>query len=223
MVKGKTALLLGATGLVGKALLLHLLDDDLFAEVKVFVRRSTEVEHPKLSEYFIDFDAPDNWKNLIYGDVLFSAFGTTLKNAGGKKQQYKIDYTYQFQMAKAAAENGVKEYVLVSSAGASAGSMFFYPRMKGELDRDVQQLGFKHVSLIKPSVLDGNREGAARSGESFAITWGNRLKNVPFLQKYRPIKDAIVAKAMVNAFKLNGKKSSQSYSLNEVFTLANKY
>lgn len=222
MVKGKTAIILGATGLVGKALLKQLLIDPNFSEVKVFVRRSTTLADSKLTEYFIDFDAPGNWSNLIYGDVLFSAFGTTLGTAGSKEKQYKIDYTYQYQMAKIAAANGVKEYVLVSAAGASTRSPFFYPRMKGELDRDVQNVGFKYVSLIKPSVLQGERN-EIRGGEKFAIKWGNRLKNVPIIKRYRPIKDVTVAKAMINACKLNRKESVNVYQLNAVFTLAEKF
>lgn len=216
---GKIALVLGATGLVGKALVQQLLADSYFSEVRVFVRRSTELQNPKLSEIFVDFDTPEKWKNLVYGDVLFSAFGTTLKKAGSKENQYKIDYTYQFNLAKAAAINGVKNYVLVSSAGASANSTFFYPRMKGELDRDVQGLGFETVTLIKPSVLEGVRE-ESRTGESTAILVGKLFKKLPFIKKYRPIKDTIVAKAMINAYKSDQKILLNIYGLEAVFKLA---
>lgn len=216
---GKIAMVLGATGLVGKALVEQLLSDSEFSEVRVFVRKSTEIHDPKLSEIFIDFDAPDKWKNLVFGDVLFSAFGTTLKKAGSKKNQYKIDYTYQFQMAKAAAQNNVKSYVLVSAAGASDKSSLFYSRMKGELDRAVQHLGFHSVSLIKPSVLEGLRTDA-RMGERVAIAVGNLFIRVPIIKKYRPIKDTIVAKAMVNAYKSSKNTSLNIYELEDVFKLA---
>lgn len=217
---GKTALVLGATGLVGNALVKQLLVDPFYSEVRIFVRKSTEIEDPKLTEIFIDFDSPDKWKNLVYGDVLFSAFGTTLSKAGSKTNQYKIDYIYQYQMAKAAASNGVSHYVLVSSAGASEHSSFFYPRMKGELDRDVQDLGFAFVSLIKPSVLEGLR-GEPRTGEKVAILFSKVLKSVPFVKKYRAIKAETVAKAMSNGFKILSKKQLNVYELEAVFSLAN--
>lgn len=219
MVKGKTAIVLGATGLVGRALVNQLLSDNAIWEVKVFVRRSTEINHRKLSEFFIDFDEPENWKNLIFGDVLFSAFGTTLQTAGSKENQYKIDYTYQYQMAKAAAENGVKDYVLVSAAGASEKSNFFYPRMKGQLDRDVQNLGFASVSILKPSVLAGNRK-EPRAGEKAAIVLGNIFKFIPLIRNYRPVDVDIVAKAMINAFKVPHKKELQVYPPGEIFKIA---
>src|SRR5689334_5676279 len=99
---GRTAMVIGATGLVGSHLVQLLLHDDRFAVVKIFARRSTGIQHPKLQERIIDFDHPERWKHLITGDVLFSALGTTLKTAGSKEAQYKIDHTYQFNVAKAA-------------------------------------------------------------------------------------------------------------------------
>ena len=99
----KTALLIGATGLVGGALLDLLLNDNRFEKVKVFVRRSTGESHPKLEEYQVDFDTLLTWKEFLKGDVLFSALGTTLKKAGSKEAQYKIDYTYQYELAKASS------------------------------------------------------------------------------------------------------------------------
>ena len=138
----KTAVVIGATGLVGSELVALLLADSRFETVKVFVRRSTGRQHPKLEEHLVNFDAVETWKEQLTGDVLFSAMGTTLKQAGSKDAQYKIDYTYQYNVAKAAAENGVPQYVLISSAGASPKSRIFYSRMKGELEESVKKLTF---------------------------------------------------------------------------------
>ena len=111
--------------MVGTALVSQLLENDNYSEVISFVRRKSDSAQPKLTEHIVDFDKPDLWKNLVKGDVLFSAMGTTIKAAKTKDNQYKVDYTYQFETAKAACESGVPVYVLVSSAGASSSSLNF--------------------------------------------------------------------------------------------------
>src|ERR1700761_7880367 len=118
----KTAIVIGATGLVGKQLVQQLLKDTRFEQVKIFVRKSTGISNSKLQEHVVDFDQPDTFKRALTGDVLYSALGTTLSAAGSKDAQYKVDYTYQYQVAKTAAANGVKEYVLISAAGSAPDS-----------------------------------------------------------------------------------------------------
>lgn len=193
----KTACIIGATGLIGKQLLKQLLENENFTTIKVFTRRSVGIVHPKLNEYLIDFEKPEEWKNLVTGDVLFSCLGTTLKTAGSKKNQFKVDFTFQYQFAQLAAENEIPAFVLVSSAGANAKSSMFYPRMKGELDEAVSRLNFHHICILRPSILDGKRE-EKRLTEKISI----RITKVLFrfiFRKYRPIKDEIVAQAMINA------------------------
>jgi aspartate-semialdehyde dehydrogenase len=102
----KTAIIIGATGLVGNQLLRKLLLDTTFSQVKIFVRRPTTITHEKLQEKIIDFRNIELIKNEITGDVLFSSLGTTLKQAGSKAAQYEVDYTYQYQFAQFANENG---------------------------------------------------------------------------------------------------------------------
>src|SRR5687768_11407540 len=116
---GLTAIVIGATGLVGSALVQQLLLDERFSLVKIFVRRSINMNHPNLEEHIIDFEKLDEWDHLITGDVLFSALSNQLKQAGSKDAQYKIDHSYQYYVTKSAAHNGVPVYVLVSSAMAS--------------------------------------------------------------------------------------------------------
>jgi len=113
MIKKRKALVIGATGLVGSHLVGQLLDSDDFRAVKIFVRRKTALEHRKLEEYVVDFDSIEEWENLLTGDVLFSTLGTTLRKAGSKEAQYKVDYSYQYEVAKTAAQNSVKSYALV--------------------------------------------------------------------------------------------------------------
>jgi uncharacterized protein YbjT (DUF2867 family) len=214
----KTALVIGATGLVGKQLVQQLLADDRFIRVVVFVRRTTGVQHPKLQEHLIDFDAVDNWKDRIQGDVLFSTLGTTIKKAGSQDAQYKIDYTYQYNFAKAAADNGVPTYVLVSSAGATPSSRIFYSRMKGELEETVKKLPFQYIRIIQPGLLAGDRE-EVRMGEKIAYGITSLFKFIPGLDAYRPYQDTVVAKALINAALAEGEKV-KIYTLRDIFLLA---
>ena len=210
----KTACILGATGLVGSELLSQLLSNNDYEKVHIFLRREIDLTHPKLKKHLINFDNTDSWKELVTGDVLFSAFGTTISKAGSKDAQYKIDYTYQYEFAKAAAENGVKNYVLISSAGANANSSSFYTRIKGELDEAVKQLSFNHVSILRPSFLDGNRK-ESRLGETIGIAVAKALSFIPIIKKYAPIQVSNVAKAMIEAEKRN-QQPYKVWELNEI-------
>jgi len=214
----RTALVLGATGLVGSELVKQLLDDDYYTKVKVFVRRSLGISNPKLEELIIDFDTPELWANELLGDVIYSAFGTTLKKAGSKEAQYKIDYHYQYLVLRLACENAVPDCVVVSAPGASIASKFFYNKMKGELDRDVAKLGFDRLVLIKPSVLWGKRD-ETRFGESFGIVLGNLLSWIPGIRKYRPIRGATVAQAMIYAIKNPADHSIVQYTADQLFEM----
>ena len=94
------ALLIGATGATGHDLTNQLLDDSNYTEVVLFVRRSTGKSHPKLKEYIVDFSKPESFSDIITGDVLFSCLGTTLKTAGSKENQWKIDFDIPVSFAE---------------------------------------------------------------------------------------------------------------------------
>ena len=214
----KHALLIGATGLVGSHLLKLILDDDCFKSVAVFVRRSTGITHPRLKEHIIDFEKPLEWQYLVKGDVIFLALGTTLKKAGNKQAQYRVDHSYQYQFASMAALNGVPELVLVSSAGARQESWFFYMRMKAELERDIERLDFKKKVFIRPGALTGPRQ-EKRVGEHIGVAVLRLVNGIGLFRKYRPIHAGVVAIAMLNA-SLNEYKGLKLYELDEVFGLA---
>lgn len=194
------AVLIGATGLVGREILKRLLDDPEFKEVQVFHRRSTGLQHPKLREEIIDFEQLGEWQEKIKGDVLFSALGTTLKVAGSKEEQYKVDYSYQFKIAAAAKNNGMETLVLISSTGANANSPFFYLRMKGELERAVENLHFKFLHILQPGPLTGDRE-VPRLSEKVSTALLALLPKIKPLAAYLPVKAEQVALKAVAASK----------------------
>jgi len=216
----KIANVIGATGLVGSNLVQQLLKDTRFEKVNVFVRHSTGIKNNKLQEHIVNFDEPDKWKKLLAGDVLYSAMGTTLKEAGSKDAQYKIDYTYQYQAAKAAAANGVKEYVLVSAAGSSPDAKIFYSKMKGELEQAVQKLPFEAIHIMRPGMLTGER-ARVRTGEKIGVGVMNIISMIPGLRQLKPIQGGEVAKAMINATFCHT-SGIHIYSMGEMHQLASR-
>lgn len=188
--------LIGATGLVGEQLTLQLLEHPEFEKVRSFVRRPSGMTHPKLEEITIDFDQPLSWKHLVQGHVLFSTLGTTIKKAKTKENQYRVDYTYQFEFAKAASENQMPVYVLVSSMGADPKARVFYSRMKGELEKDVSKLPLGKLIIFRPSILDGERK-ESRVGEKIGLAISRVLTKFIF-KKYQPTPVDLLAKRMIN-------------------------
>ena len=193
------ALVIGATGAVGKDLVDLLLKDDSFESVSVFVRRPLGIENPRLTVHLVDFDLPGQWHHLLTGDVLFSCLGTTIKAAGSQEAQWKVDYTYQYEAAKAARENGVGTYALVSAVGASPKSGFFYNRMKGELDEAVKQLGFPACYILQPPSLI--RKGSDRFGEKAGVAVLKAFNAIGLMRSYKPMPTEEVAAAMVRLVK----------------------
>ncbi len=216
--KDNTALVIGATGLVGSHLVTRLLQDERFGKVVIFVRRTTGIADSKLEEHIIDFEKPEQWKHLVNGDVLFSSLGTTRSKAGSKDAQKRVDYDYQYQFAEAAAGNDVPVLVLVSSVGAKASSPLFYTRIKGELERDVQALSFEKVVIVQPGPLYGERE-EQRTGEELGMRVVGAMNRIGLMKKYRPIHGDTVALAMINAC-LDNRKGKYTYSDIQLFGLA---
>jgi uncharacterized protein YbjT (DUF2867 family) len=215
-----TAIVIGATGLVGSELTRLLSANEQFERIKVFIRRPLEVKLPKVEEYVINFDRPEQWKGLVNGDILFSALGTTLKQAGSKGAQFKVDYKYQYNFAKVASDNGVPNYILISAAGASSSSRIFYSRIKGNLEKDVKKLLFQYITILRPGLLTGNRK-EKRMGEQIGFSLLSVLHHIPGLKSLKPIHATTVAQAMINSVHHHPKPINE-YSLLEVFKLAAK-
>jgi uncharacterized protein YbjT (DUF2867 family) len=212
------AIVIGATGLVGLQLVQLLLKDNRFTEVVIFVRKPTKMVHAKLKEHVVNFDNPTAWKYLVTGDVLFSAMGTTLRKAGSKEAQYKVDYTYQYEVAAVAAANGVPIYTLVSAAGSDPSSKLFYSKMKGELEMTIEKLPFKSTTIIRPGMLSGPRQ-ETRIGELIGIAIMKVISILPGLHNLKPISGKKVAKAMINAA-TDQNVGIHKYTLGDVYKLA---
>lgn len=194
----KTALLFGASGLVGGFCLEQLLASPLYSKVKVFNRRKLDIKHPKYEEYIINFDDLSEYKDWMVGEDVFCCLGTTRKKAGSKVAFSKVDYTYVLEVAKLAAKNKANQFLLVSAIGADTDSMFFYNQVKGEIENAVQNLNYWSVHIFRPSLLLGNRN-EMRIGEKVAMIASGLFNIVTnrLAPKYSAVHGEQVAKAMI--------------------------
>ncbi|MBT2637672.1 MULTISPECIES: oxidoreductase [unclassified Bacillus (in: firmicutes)] len=194
---GKTALIAGATGLIGKELLQFLLNANEYDKVVAIVRRPIGIEHPKLDERIVEFDHLEQYKEFFSVEDVFCALGTTIKKAKTKEAMWKIDVDYPVAIARLASSQGAKKFLLVSSMNADPGSPIFYPKMKGKLEEEVKQIPFETTAIFRPSLLLGERN-EFRLGEKAAAAI---FTKVPFLfrgpfKKYKAIEGRTVASAM---------------------------
>lgn len=190
------AIVIGATGAVGKDLVEELLSRREYEKIITFTRRSLDIKSEKIESCIIDFDRPSDWAHLVKGDVLFSALGTSLKQAGSKEAQYRIDHDYQLSFAKAARENGVPHAVLVSSLGADPSSSFFYMKLKGIIERDVEALQFPQLSILRPPSLI--RKHAKRPAETVSVKLFQLANTLGLFKTMAPVPTEAVARKMAD-------------------------
>lgn len=190
----KTALVVGASGLVGWHCLQQLLEDKYYDRVIALSRNSLGFEHVKLLNHVVDFDNLQQLAEVCAADHVFSAIGTTIKKAGSQEAFYKVDFTYAYEVAKAAKNNDAQTHVLISSVGADAGSLLFYPKTKGELEAAITALDFDRNIILRPSLLLGERN-EKRFGEKIAKRLNNIFKFI--VPRYQGIEAETVAKAMI--------------------------
>jgi uncharacterized protein YbjT (DUF2867 family) len=202
------ALVLGGTGASGQEIVKLLLNDSHFSRVSIFVRRKVDIEHEKLDIHQIDFSRLNEYKDLVKGDILFSALGTTKSDAGSKEKQYLVDYTYQYEFAKMASDNGVPHYSLISSLGANKHSLFFYPKIKGELEESVKLLPFNTIQVFQPPSLIRQTE-LMRTAEKLSVKFFDRLTAFGVLKSLKPLHVKDLALKMINEA-----KSSQLEKIN---------
>ncbi len=196
----KTALLAGATGLVGSALLPLLLASERYAKVIVVGRRPVATQHPKLTQVVTELSKLEGERLRLIADDVYCCLGTTRQQAGSKEAFFEVDYLYVIKLAAVTAANFAAEFLVVSALGADAESRFYYSRVKGEMEAAVQQTPFRAIHIFRPSLLLGER-ATPRLGERVG-GWLLALAR-PLLRgrwhKYRPIAAATVARAMLQA------------------------
>ena len=188
----KSILVVGATGLVGKAVLARALADPRIGSVVAPTRRALD-PHPKLNNPVVDFDdlpADAGWWKT---DAVICCLGTTIRQAGSQEAFRKVDFEYPLTVAGLARDHGVPAFCLVSSVGADAGSKVFYSRTKGEIENAIREVGFPSLTIVRPSVLVGDRE-EFRIGEKLAAFV---FRIAP--KRYRPVSGERVAASLLAA------------------------
>lgn len=198
----KTAVVLGATGLIGEHLVQELLQNEYFSRVRILVRKPVSINHPKADIQVVNFsDEKDIAAKIDIGDVIFCCIGTTRKKVKGNKTEYrKVDYDIPIITARLGIQHGFNQFLIVSAIGANPLAANFYLQLKGCIEEDITALPFESIHIFRPSVLMGKRS-EFRLGENI----GKAIMNAfSFLliggwRRYKPIQAAVVAKAMVAA------------------------
>lgn len=202
----KSALIAGASGLVGNELLHILLREEGYERVYALVRRPLGLQHSKLTEVLCDFDKLDEVQNYFQAQDVFCCLGTTIKKAKTKEAMYRVDVEYPLAIAKLAQKKGANHFLLVSSMNADPRSKIWYPKMKGDLEEKVKGIPFHAISILRPSLLLGNRE-EFRLGENAAA---KIFKGMSFLlsdswKSKLAIEAKSVAKAMFRVAQMDNK------------------
>lgn len=222
-MQSKTALLVGASGLVGRDLIRFILESNYYAKVISLGRTSLSLQDERLEEHLIDFKQLSSYEELIQADDIFCTLGTTLRKAKSIENFFKVDFSYPLEVATIAHKNGATRFFVVTSLGANTQSKNYYLRAKGELEKALEKIPFESLHIFRPSLLVGDRE---------EIRWKEDLMRVlmtafaPFIPaRYKGIQSRTVAKFMqeiaVNASEKK-EKPVVVYESNTIHRLARK-
>lgn len=197
---GKSALLVGASGLVGSELLNCLLLSKEYSKVSILVRNPLGLKHPKLEEQVIKFEDLAQYKDCFKVEDVFCCLGTTIKKAKSQEAFKKVDVDYPLEIAILSKEMQSDRFLIISSMGANPNSSVFYSRMKGLLEQKLSEIGIKSLHIFRPSLLVGNRK-EFRLGETVStlLTKGLSFIFIGSLKKYKPIAAKTVALGMYRA------------------------
>ena len=154
----KTAILFGASGLVGSHLLNLLVNSNKYNIIKIFSRKDIETKNPKIEKYVIDFNELEKHKDEIVGDDCYFAIGTTRRLTPNKNDYIDVELNLPVKISKIAKNNNVKSFIYVSSGGANANSRNLYLQNKGKAEKEIINLSFEFTAIIQPSLLLGNRK-----------------------------------------------------------------
>lgn len=189
---GKTVWVAGATGLVGRETVRALLAEPAFVRVVAWTRRPSGLHDPRLDERIVDFEQLEAAFAHSLTEAAVCCLGTTIKTAGSKERFRRVDYEYVLAFARAARRAGAKHFVVVTALGANPRSALFYNRVKGELEESLAALPFESLSIVRPSLLLGER-AELRVGERLFTPLARVLP-----RRYRGIQAGTVARAIVH-------------------------
>ncbi len=198
----RSALVMGATGLIGSHCLELLLADDAYERVVAPVRRPLGKGHPKLEQHIVEFDHLDDFATIFGVDDIFCCLGTTIKRAGSQEAFRRVDLDYVIRGAELGLAAGAKRVMAVSAMGADSASKIFYNRIKGQMEDKLRQLDYESVNIMRPSLLLGRRPEFRLAEElgKAAMKFVGLLMVGP-LKDYRAIEGSAVAAAMIEQAK----------------------
>ena len=191
---GTTALVAGSTGLVGQELLRQLAAATGYGRVVALTRRPLATSYgDRVREVVVDFERLDAASDALAADHVYCALGTTIRKAGSQPAFRRVDHDYVVTLARVARDRGAGHFLLVSSLGANPRTRVFYGRVKGEVEAAVQALGYPSVTIVRPSLLLGDR-AEFRLGEALAKPFGALMP-----RRYRPVHARAVAATLIRA------------------------
>jgi len=216
----KTALLFGASGLVGSHVLSQLISNNNYSKIKLFVRTSIDISDPKIEIIQTDFNNLENHREDIKGDDCFFCIGTTKQNSPDKNEYRRVELEVPKQIAQIAKSNSVNSFVFVSSGYADPKSSGDYLKFKGEVEEELKKLNFPKLGIMRPSFLLGDRK-EKRIGEKIGIFVFKLLSPLFLgpLKKMKPIHSAIVAKGMIAI--IQNDSSQTIFESNEISEIIN--
>jgi len=214
----KTALLFGASGLVGGHLLNELIKENYYSKIKIFVRSEPKISDPKIEIIRTDFNNLQNHKDDIKGDDCFLCIGTTKQNSPDKNEYRKVELEMPKEIAQIAKSNSINSFVFISSGYADPKSSGDYLKFKGQVEEELKRLNFTKLGIMRPSFLMGNRK-EKRIGEKIGILVFKLLSPLLLgpLKKMKPINSEIVAKAMVAFVQSDTQKNT--FESNEILKI----
>jgi uncharacterized protein YbjT (DUF2867 family) len=198
-MKTKTVIVAGSSGLIGKEVVRQLIQDSAYKEIILLVRRKSGTANPKIKEILFDFSQESYFLENIEADQLFICIGTTMKKAKTKENFKEVDLLIPVKLGRLAKTLRINQISVISAMGANSRSLLFYNKVKGEMERDLMALQIPHLTILRPSLLIGERE-EFRFGERLAEKMYMALP-IFFPKKFKPIHASDVAKVMVHVKK----------------------
>lgn len=200
---GKTAIILGATGLTGNLLLQKLIDDPKYDSIKLFSRKKIEGLPSKVQQFIGNILELKNFKEDFTADVVFCCIGTTLKKSPDKNVYRSIDYGIPTKAAQLSKENNIEMFMVISALGANPNSALFYNKLKGEMEQKVLSFKIKNTFILQPSYIKGNRNENRPLERVYDVLFPLiSVFLVGKLKKYKTIKATTIADAMTNLAEL---------------------